>query len=99
MSKVNNVLGLSKINVTCEKFEKFSIRVKHTFVNTPAKYIDKTIESMLKMVLTVKLKTKFDLYRFTTAKGYLFGNTRIGSGAEYLIIPFVFYISFYKMSR
>ena len=39
------------------KNEQFSARVKHTLKNTPPKYIDKTIESMSKKMLTV-IKSK-----------------------------------------
>ena len=40
-------------NINYEIFEQFSARVKHTLDNTPTKYIDKTIESILKRMLMV----------------------------------------------
>ena len=42
-----------------ETFKQFSIRVKHTRENTPTKYSDKAIESMLrKMLMVIKSKGK-----------------------------------------
>ena len=44
-------------NTNNETTKQFSIRVKHTFENTPTKYIDKTIISMRKrMSMVIKSK-------------------------------------------
>ena len=39
--------------INYETSEQFSARVRHTLLNTPSKYIDKTIESMSKRMLMV----------------------------------------------
>ena len=82
-----------------------SIGVRYTLGKTSTKYIDKTdeaIESMPKnvdgyqvkrannKVLKMKLKTKFDLYRFIPVKVVCLDISGLGSGAEYLINPFAF---------
>ena len=44
-------------NTNNETIKQFSIRVKHTFENTPTKYIDKTIKSIPKrMSMVIKSK-------------------------------------------
>ena len=44
-------------NTNNETIKQFSLRVKHTFENTPTKYIDKTIKSIPKrMSMVIKSK-------------------------------------------
>ena len=63
---IRNIFDYVKSELRTQAFEKntnneiikqFSIRVKHTFENTPTKYIDKTIKSIPKrMSMVIKSK-------------------------------------------